>query len=94
MLFRQTWTLYKNKFKIVAPRWNENFELPNGLYSISYIQHYFDIIKKNETITDNPPIKIYVNKIENGITLIIKKGYYFELLTLEMIKLLEALKVR
>ena len=71
-----------------------NFELPNGIHSISYIQPYFDIIKKNETITDNPPIKIYVNKIENGITLIIKKGYYFELLTLEMIKLLEALKIR
>ena len=31
--------LYKNnKFKISAPTWNEEFELPDGSYSISDIQ--------------------------------------------------------
>ena len=35
-----------NKFKISAPTWNEKFELPNGLYSISDIQDYFEYIKK------------------------------------------------
>ena len=30
-----------NKFKISAPAWNEEFELPDGSYSISYIQYYF-----------------------------------------------------
>ena len=36
----------------------------------------------------NPSIKIYVNKIENRITFKIKKGYYLELLTPEIMKLL------
>ena len=38
--------------------------------------------------TDNPSIKIYVNKIENRITFKIKKGYYLDLLTFETMKLL------
>ena len=34
---------YKNnKFKISAPTWNEEFELPGGSYSISDIQNYFE----------------------------------------------------
>ena len=34
--------LYKNnKFKISAPTWNENLKLPNGSYSVSDIQNYF-----------------------------------------------------
>ena len=37
-----------NKFKISAPIWNEEFELPDGSYSISDIQDYFKyILKKN-----------------------------------------------
>ena len=42
--------------------------------------------------TDNPLIRIYVNKIENRITLKIKVGYYLELLILETIKLLGSTK--
>ena len=38
--------------------------------------------------SDNPSIRIYVNKIQNGITFKIKNGYYLELLTLETMKLL------
>ena len=38
-------------------------ELPGEIYSISDIQDHFDyIIKKNGQKTDNPSIKIYVNK--------------------------------
>ena len=37
---------------------------------------------------DNHPIKICVTKIENSITFKIKTGYYLELLTLEIMKLL------
>ena len=33
-----------NKFKISAPMWNKEFELPNGSYSISDIQDYFEHI--------------------------------------------------
>ena len=33
-----------NKFKIFAPTWNDKFELPDGSYSISNIQDYFEYI--------------------------------------------------
>ena len=33
----------KSEFKISAPIWNEEFELRNVLYSVSDIQHDFDI---------------------------------------------------
>ena len=33
-----------NKFKISAPTWNNKFELPGGLYSVSDIQDYFEYI--------------------------------------------------
>ena len=42
---------------------------------------------KYETVADNPSIRIYVNKIENRITLKVKTGYYLELLTHETMKL-------
>ena len=62
-----------NKFKISAPTWNEEFELPDGSYSISDIQDYFEyILKKNSESVDNPPIRIYVSKIENRSTFKIK----------------------
>ena len=36
---------YKNhKFKTSAPTWNEESELPGGLYSVSDIQDYFEHI--------------------------------------------------
>ena len=41
-------------------------------------------------MTENPPIEIYVNQIENRITFRIKAGYYLKLLTPEMMKLLES----
>ena len=54
-----------NKFKILASRWNEK----------SDIHSFFEYItKKHETLTDNPPIRIYVNKVENRVTFKIKKG--------------------
>ena len=36
-----------NKLKISAPTWNKEFELPNGSYSVSDIQYYFEYIIKN-----------------------------------------------
>ena len=78
-----------NKFKISAPTWNEEFELPDGSYSISDIQDYFVyILKKHSESVDNPSIRIYVNRIENRIIFKIKNGYYLELLTPEAMKLL------
>ena len=85
---------YKNnKLKISAPTWNEEFELPHGSYSVSDIQDYFEnIIKKHETVTNNPSVRIYVNKIENRITFKIKTGYYFDLLMPETMQLLGSTK--
>ena len=41
-------TSYKNnKLKISAPMWNNKFELPDGSYSVSDIQDYFEYILKN-----------------------------------------------
>ena len=82
-----------NKFKISGPTWNETFDLPDGSYSIDDIQDYFEfIIKTHETLTDNPPIKIYPNKIQNRIVFKIKTSYKLQLLTLETMKLLGSTK--
>ena len=44
-----------NKFKISAPTWNDEFELPDGSYSISDIQDYFEyILKKHGQDIDKP----------------------------------------
>ena len=85
---------YNNsKFKISAPTWNDTFDLLDGSYSIADIQDYFEfIIKKHETLTENPPIQIYPNKIKNRIVFKIKTGYKLELLTPETIKLLGSTK--
>ena len=59
-----------NKFKTFAPTWNDEFNLPHRSYSVSDIQDYFEyIIKKHETIADNPPVQIYVNKIKKELFL-------------------------
>ena len=50
-----------NKSEISAPTWNAEFELPDVSYSVSDIQDYFEyIIKKYETVIDNPSIRIYI----------------------------------
>ena len=78
-----------NKFKISAPTWSEKFELPNGSYSVSDIQDYFEYnLKKHGESVDNPSIRMYINRIENRITFKIKNGYHLELLTSEVMKLL------
>ena len=78
-----------NKFKISAPTWNNEFNLPDGYYSVSDIQDYLEyIIKKHKTIADNAPVQIYVNKIKNRIVFKIKTGYKLELLTEETRRLL------
>ena len=80
-----------NKFKISAPRWDDRFKLPDGLYSVSDIQDYFVfVLEKHRENIDEPSVQIYVNEIENSITSKIKKGYSLELLTPETMKLLRS----
>ena len=88
----QTWKNIKskynnNKFNISAPSWNDTFDLPDGSYSISDVQGYFEfIIKKHETLIENLPTQSYPNKIKNRIVFKIKTGYKLEILTPETMK--------
>ena len=62
-----------NKFKISAPTWSEESELPDGSYLVSDIRDYFKyILKKHSQSVDNPSIRMYINRIENRITFKIK----------------------
>ena len=85
---------YKNnKFKISAPTWNDEFDLPDESYSVSNIQDYFEyIIKRHETIANNLSVQIYVNKIKNRIVFKINTGYKLEFLSPEKMKLLGSTK--
>ena len=68
---------------------NLKYQLQRGMKNLNYLMNHilyqiFKIIlttssKKHEKVTDNPPIRIYVSKIENMITFKIKAGYYLEL---------------
>ena len=93
-----TWKIIKsaynnNQFKISAPTQNDTFDLPDGSYSTEDIQDFFEfIIKKHETLTENPPVQIYPNKIKNRIVLKIKTGYKLELSSPETMKLLGSKK--
>ena len=71
LAFTIHWKIYKtknekikNRFKISAPTWNEEFELPDESQSASNIPDYFKyVLTKHEVLTDNTSIMIYVNKI-------------------------------
>ena len=76
-----------NKFQISALTWNDKFELPDWLYSVSNIQDYFEyILGKQGENTDNPSVQIYVNKTKNRITFKLKNGYSLKILTTETMK--------
>ena len=48
-----------NNFKLLAPTWNEEFELAGRSYFVSDTQDYFeDILKKHRKKTDNPSLRI------------------------------------
>ena len=64
-------------------------EQPDGSYSVSDIQDYFEyILKKHGEDIDKPSVQKHVNKIENRVTFEIKNGTSLELLTPETMKLL------
>ena len=61
--------------------------MPDGSYSVSDSQDYFEyILKKHGEDIDKPPVLVYVNKIENRVKFKIKNGYSLELLTEETMK--------
>ena len=83
-----------NKSKISAPNlewyfWFTWLFLFYCRYSgLFWIYHQ----KTWQTLTENPPIQIYPNKIKNRTVFKIKTVYKLELLTLETMKLLESTK--
>ena len=67
-------TVKNNQLKIMAPTWNYEFELPDGSYSVSYIQNCIEyIIKKHETLTSISPIHIDINRTNNRLVFKTKK---------------------
>ena len=82
-----------NKLKIIAPAWNDEFELPDGSYSVSDIQDYIEFVtKKHETLTIIPPIHVYINRINNRLVFKVKDEYKLELKTPETMKLFGSTK--
>ena len=81
--WKNTRQQYKNnKLKIIAPTWNDEFELPNGSYSVSDIQYCIKyIIKKHEILSIDPSIHIYINRINIRLVFKVKDGYKLKLQT-------------
>ena len=54
-----------DKFKISAPTWNDEFDLPDGSYPIADIQDYFEFVtKKHETLAENLPVQFTLIKLK------------------------------
>ena len=86
----------KSRTKTIILKYLLHRRIINSKYLTDHIIYQifniiFSISSKNEK-NNNPPIKIYVNKIKNRINFRIKIGYYFELLTPETMKLLGSTK--
>ena len=66
---------------MIAPTWNNEFELLDGSYSVSEIHDNFRyIIKQHKVLSDNPPIYIYINRIKIKRWIYQhKRGYNLEL---------------
>ena len=69
---------------------NLNYQMVFILFQIfNYIEF---IIKKHETSTAIPPIRVYINIINNRLVFKIKDGYKLELQTPETMKLFSSTK--
>ena len=62
------------------------------VFCTRYLRLFWVYNEKHGEKTVNPSIRINVNEIENRITFKIKTGYYLELLTPEIMKLLGSTK--
>ena len=79
-----------NIFKVSAPTWYNEINLPDGSYSNSDIQDYFELtINKHKKIL---PYKFIQTKIKYRIVFKVKTGYNLEVLSPETMKLLESRK--
>ena len=77
----------------MTPTWNDEFQLSDGSYSVSDIQHGIEyIIKKHEPLTTIPPTHVYISRINNRLVSAIKDGYKLVLRMLETMKLFGSTK--
>ena len=54
-----------DKFKISAPTWNDEFDLPDGSYPIADIQDYFEFVtKKHQALAENLPVQFTLIKLK------------------------------
>ena len=68
--------------------------MPDGTYSVSDIHDCIEyIIKKHETLTEIPPVYVYLNRIDNRLVFKIKNWYNLELQTSETMKLFVSTKI-
>ena len=66
-----------NKFKISAPTWNEEFKIPDGSYSLSDIQDYFEyILKKHGKVLIRRQYRYILIKLKIGLHLKLKTGIH------------------
>ena len=85
---------YKSRTKTIYLKYQLQHRTMNLNYLMDHILYKIILIISSKTMkeTDNPPIRIYRNKIENRITFKMKIGYYLKLLTPEMMQLLGSTK--
>ena len=82
----------ESRTKTINLKYQDKKGMKNLSYHINQILYQIFLVlsissKKHQTVTDNYPIRINVNKIENRITFKIKADYYLELSTRETLKL-------
>ena len=54
--------------------WDDEFELPDGSYSVSNIQDYMEyIIKNRKKLPANLRIHVYINRINNRLVFKVKQ---------------------
>ena len=64
------------KLKTITPIWNDEFELPNGSYSLSDIRDYIEyIIKKHKKLTTICLVHVQINIINKRLVFKTKDGY-------------------
>ena len=82
-----------NKFEIIAPTWNGEFEM-NGwfVFSVRYSRLYRACHENYETLSTNPPINVYINRINSRLVFKRKDRYKLELQTSETMKLFGSTK--
>ena len=62
--------------------WNNEFEFPDGSYSMSDVQDYIQyIIEKHKKITKIPPGYVYSNRINNRLVFKTEDAFKLELQT-------------